>query len=264
MKKLIIMTLITALVVGLVACQNKSVEENSKEEEKTQEEVQEEKEEAQEETEEESTEDEAAELAGGWTILTGQKAQLPEEVQEAFDKAMEGFVGSNVTPVAFIAQQVVAGMNYMILCECETVTQNPEVSYQMVVIYRNLDGDAEISGMKDFNVSDYTETEGNAATGEVLAGGWSVPEEYTVIDLPAEAKEAFEKATEGLTGNDLIPMACLGTQVVAGTNYAILCHSTLTTKDPITSIQLVTVYADLDGNAEVLNICTIDPADFNE
>ena len=87
--------------------------------------------------------------------------------------------------------------------------------------------------------------------------------EQTVV-IPQEAKDVFDKAAGNLDGNELEPMALLGTQVVAGTNYAFLCFSTLQTEETINGIQVVTVYEDLDGNAEITNICTVDPADYNE
>ena len=59
-------------------------------------------------------------------------------------------------------------------------------------------------------------------------------------------------------------MALLGTQLVSGMNYAFLCFSTLQTEETINGIQVVTVYSDLKGNAEVINISTVDPADYNE
>jgi hypothetical protein len=36
------------------------------------------------------------------------------------------------------------------------------------------------------------------------------------------------------------------------------------TQEPVTSLQLVTVYEDLDGNASITNICTLDPAAYNK
>ena len=59
-------------------------------------------------------------------------------------------------------------------------------------------------------------------------------------------------------------MAYLGSQVVAGTNYALFCHSTLVTAEPLSSIQVVTIYEDLEGNCSINNICTLDLATFAE
>ena len=152
----------------------------------------------------------------------------------------------------------------MILCEAATTTQQPETSYQMVVVYADLKGNAEITQIKEFDLTEYTDGNNTEISAEQLAGGWQVAEDRSSIVIPKEAKDVFDKAAGNLDGNELEPMALLGTQVVAGTNYAFLCFSTLQTEETINGIQVVTVYEDLDGNAEITNICTVDPADYNE
>ena len=64
-------------------------------------------------------------------------------------------------------------------------------------------------------------------------------------------------------GNSLTPVAYLGKQIVSGTNFAFLCHSTLVTEEPVVSMQVVVINQDLEGNATLTNIVTVDPADFN-
>ena len=203
-------------------------------------------------------------LTGGWELFDNEANALPEDVQTAFDKATETFTGSELKPVAYVASQVVAGTNYMILCEASTISEDPTTTYQMVIIYADLKGNAEITQIKDFDLMSYIEGDSTEISSEKLLGGWEVAEEKASVVIPQEAKDAFDKATEKLVGNELEPAALLGTQVVAGTNYAFLCFSTLQTEETINGIQVVTVYADLDGNAEVTNICTVDPADYNE
>ena len=52
-------------------------------------------------------------VTGGWTLTAGETAvQLPEEAQDAFDKASD----SKLTPIALVSEQVVAGKNYLVLC----------------------------------------------------------------------------------------------------------------------------------------------------
>ena len=203
-------------------------------------------------------------MTGGWEIAENDAAALPEDVQTAFDKAVEQFDGSELTPVAYIADQVVAGTNYMILCEAETVTAEPVKSYQMVIVYADLEGNAELTAVKDFDLTAYTEGNNTEISSEQLAGGWNVPEDAVGSVIPEEAQAAFDKAAEQFTGSDIEPLALLGTQVVAGTNYAFICKSTLTTQEPISGIQIVTAYADLEGNAKIINISTVDPAEYNE
>ena len=216
-------------------------------------------------TSENTSETETSEpVAGGWELFDNKTNVLPEDVQASFDKASETFTGSELKPVAYVASQVVAGTNYMILCEAATTTEQPKTSYQMVIVYADLEGKAEITQMKEFDLTAYVEGDSTEISAEKLAGGWEPAEDRSSVVIPQEAKDVFDKAVENLDGNELEPMALLGTQVVAGTNYAFLCFSTLQTEETINGIQVVTVYEDLDGNAEIINICTVDPADYNE
>jgi hypothetical protein len=203
-------------------------------------------------------------VAGGWELFDNKANVLPEDVQASFDKASETFTGSELKPVAYVASQVVAGTNYMILCEAATTTEQPKTSYQMVIVYADLEGNAEITQIKEFDLTAYVEGDSTEISAEKLAGGWEPAEDRSSVVIPQEAKDVFDKAVGNLDGNELEPMALLGTQVVAGTNYAFLCFSTLQTEETINGIQVVTVYEDLDGNAEITNICTVDPADYNE
>ena len=94
--------------------------------------------------------------------------------------------------------------------------------------------------------------DGEQAAG-MLVGGWQpVPAEARV--LPEGARAAFDKATEGLTGASYTPVALLSTQVVAGTNYCILCQITPVVPNAVPAWSLVYIYADLEGNAEILNV----------
>jgi len=216
-------------------------------------------------TSENTSETETSEpVAGGWELFDNKANALPEDVQASFDKASETFTGSELKPVAYVASQVVAGTNYMILCEAATTTEQPKTSYQMVIVYADLEGNAEITQVKEFDLTAYVEGDSTEISAEKLAGGWEPAEDRSSVVIPQEAKDVFDKAAGNLDGNELEPMALLGTQVVAGTNYAFLCFSTLQTEETINGIQVVTVYEDLDGNAEITNICTVDPADYNE
>ena len=216
-------------------------------------------------TSENTSETETSEpVAGGWELFDNKTNVLPEDVQASFDKASETFTGSELKPVAYVASQVVAGTNYMILCEAATTTEQPKTSYQMVIVYADLEGKAEITQMKEFDLTAYVEGDSTEISAEKLAGGWEPAEDRSSVVIPQEAKDVFDKAAGNLDGNELEPMALLGTQVVAGTNYAFLCFSTLQTEETINGIQVVTVYEDLDGNAEITNICTVDPAEYNE
>ena len=194
-------------------------------------------------------------MSGGWEIYDNEANVLPEDVQAAFDKAEETFTGSELKPVAYIASQVVAGTNYMILCEATTTTETPSTSYQMVIVYADLNGNAEITQMKEFDFAAYTEGDNSDISTEKLAGGWEIAEDRSSVVIPQDAKDAFDKAAENLDGNELEPMALLGTQVVAGTNYAVLSKASEINKG--SKWVIIYLYQDLQGNASVLSIADV-------
>ena len=196
-----------------------------------------------------------APISGGWALPDQEAVALPEDVQAAFSQVSEG-ENQDLIPAALVAQQVVAGTNDMVLCK-------KGGEYRMIVIYRDLQGGAELTNSTVFPLADYTNVDGEADV-EQLSGGWSAPDETTVLPLPEDAEAAFSKALDGFTGSTVEPMALLGTQVVAGMNYAVLCRVTPTVPDAVSTVQVVTVYADLQGNAEITGFAPIDPADFNQ
>ena len=94
-----------------------------------------------------------------------------------------------------------------------------------------------------------------------VVGGWTISEDAALTD---EARAAFEKAMEGFTGVGYEPVALIGTQVVSGTNYCILCEARVIVPDAAPYYALVYVYADLKGGAEILNIAALDLGDIAE
>ena len=93
----------------------------------------------------------------------------------------------------------------------------------------------------------------SSASAEKLVGGWQiVPAEAGA--LPEEVQEAFDKAVATRLGAEYVPVALLASQIVSGTNYCILCQITPVVPDAVPTWALVYVYADLQGNAEILNV----------
>ena len=86
---------------------------------------------------------------------------------------------------------------------------------------------------------------------EALLGGWEMTE-HEAQELPEDAQKAFDTAKEKLTDGEYTPVSLLATQLVAGTNYCILCQ--VDPKDATgQKWTLVYIYADLQGNAEIMN-----------
>ena len=212
-------------------------------------------------TEAETAEAGAPQVAGGWTISEACGAELPEEAKTAFDKALEGYAGMGFEPITLLGTQVVAGINYAILAKGTTVTATPETSLKVVIVYAGVDGTNEIRNVADFNIDEYTEDKDIDV--KQLAGGWTVADTEGFA-LPDDVQKAFDKAFEGFAGAGYTPLAFVGSQVVAGANYLVLCRETLVTAEPVTKLSMVKIYADLQDSAEVTSVCAIDIADFNK
>ena len=84
-----------------------------------------------------------------------------------------------------------------------------------------------------------------------IVGGWTQAEDGTVTD---ELLELFNKAMQSKLGMSYTPVKLLETQLVSGTNYKFLCEAAAVTPGAKTEQKIVTIYVDLKGNAEVLEI----------
>lgn len=190
----------------------------------------------------EATEQSALPASGAW-----QRPESPvvtEELQALLDRALEGMTGATYTPVAYLGSQVVAGTNYALLCRVAPVVPDPVETYCVVCLYEDLEGHVEITQVEDSNAD-------TNLSNEQLSGGWSQPESP---ELTEEARAALSSALENLDGADYEPLALLGTQVVAGMNYCILCQSTVTAPGAESAYVLVYVYQDLEGKGEITDI----------
>ena len=87
---------------------------------------------------------------------------------------------------------------------------------------------------------------------EELLGGWEITS-HDAEELPEDAQKAFDKAKEKLTEGEYTPVSLLATQLVAGTNYCILCQVTPSDAASEQKWTLVYIYADLQGNVEIMN-----------
>jgi len=195
-------------------------------------------------------------LDGGWQVngeITG-NTLTPEEA-EIFEKAA-GDLGYE--PVALIGKQLVSGTNYAYLCKEDTVGP----AWDVAVIYQDLSGEARFVGANRIDLANIKTT--SAETG-LATGSWRVPAANDGLSLPGEADAVFDaamvKLSEGEGGYALAPQALLGTQVVSGTNYLVLCLGTpLGTTDDLWNAYLLTIYQDLDGNVEVTSMKVLDVA----
>lgn len=200
-----------------------------------------------------------APISGGWTYASEfTDVQMPEDATEAFTAATKDIEGAIYKPVVYLGSQVVAGLNYVYICEITTVTENPVSTLNIIKIYRDLEGNATVTGTKALNISEYNGDPGVETP--VLAGGWSF-DEASGGKLPDDVKEAYSAAKEELEGSEYEPLACLGSQVVAGTNYAVLCKDV--TEEGSTSLAVIIVYNGIGGENQIVSIGAFSIPEFN-
>ena len=98
----------------------------------------------------------------------------------------------------------------------------------------------------------------SVASAETLSGGWTPSSDPAVTE---ELQALFEKGTETLTGASYIPVAYLGSQVVAGRNHAFLCQAVTAypgSLEAAPAYAMVYLYEDLEGNVSILSIGDFD------
>lgn len=218
----------------------------------------------------EAAETEAADAAKGFvveSVMTG--ASVPNDVQEAFDKAMETYSDGKYADMAYLGSQVVAGVNYAFLCTGEyDGTTDSSDKLSVVIVYQDLDGNCSVSSVQDFDLDKLYETaDDTSPAAEQLAGGWTVNEDMAIdAELPQDAQENLESALEGFAGSGFEPVLLLGQRTSdGGTDYAILCKGTLVTETPVTYAAVVFVNVPDDGTqqAQITKIANIDIGEYN-
>ncbi|MBR0081228.1 MAG: hypothetical protein IJP98_00655 [Clostridia bacterium] len=231
MKKVWILMLASLLLVCAVACKTQTAEQPDDAEEAN---------------------DTPTALVGGWTV--SDSAEVTEAQKALLDKALTGLVGATYEPIAYLGSQLVAGTNHCLLCKVTPVVPEPESHYALVFLYEDFSGNVQL-----MNVADVSLVPGAEADGEPLAGGWRFTDDPAVTP---ELKEVFDLALNGLVGTTYTPIAHLGTQVVAGTNHCFLCRCEAVSPEAAAYYTLMTVYQDLNGNAELLEVNLFDYASY--
>ena len=160
------------------------------------------------------------------------------EAKKLFDEATKELTGASYTTIAYLGTNE---DDHVFLAE-QTVTVPDATKTYAIVKISEKDGKAEIKKIISSAQPVIDDT------GAKTDGGWAKSGDLAVTD---EAKAALEKASETLTGATYNPVALLGTQIVAGTKYMLVCEMTATVPDAKTDYAIVTVYADLEGNAEI-------------
>jgi len=87
-------------------------------------------------------------------------------------------------------------------------------------------------------------------------GAWNYAD-MPACNLPEKAATAFSKAITGLVGVKYTPVLYVGSQLVSGTNYCIICKTVTVTQEPIEGCVSMIIYEDLQGNVAITSITHI-------
>lgn len=184
-------------------------------------------------------------ILGGYQLA--ESIEITEDIQAIFDKAIAKttFAPGECVPVALIAKQVVAGMNYQIFTRFVPPLKGAPANFFNLIIYADLQGDATVTDLieSSFQVPDFM--------ADPVPGGWTYDVAPAVTD---EVKDAFAKISEADEEKEYTPIALIGEQVVAGMNYCVLCQVADKKSNSLPILQIIIVYSALDGHAEITDV----------
>ena len=195
-----------------------------------------------------------AAMTGGWTVSKARYSFLTSEQEKIFDESVKGLTGVTYKPAALLAKQVVAGTNYVFLCQGTTVTRKPVKAWYILNVNKNTENKVSLLLIKKIKVSSIKVTsnprQGNTDGGLEITSFKNKPKA-----LSKNILKIFSKGIEKYVGYELRPIALLGTQIVAGKNYRFLCFGTgHAGKD----LFVVTIYNNVNGKCRLSSCKPLD------
>ena len=191
------------------------------------------------------------EKSNDWVLsVASENDFIDEDVKEAIKD-----YNKELKPLVLLGEQVVAGTNYMYLC-------NDSNSFKVAVVYKDLEGKTQVTKVTDFDVTKYA-NENISMNAETLAGGWTTNMPGKPMTIDETVQEAFDEAKAKVIGVTYYPAKILATREKDGTSYAILCYGVMSDANSTTGVYVLTLY--VTGNTkEIVSIANIDLKDYNK
>lgn len=165
-------------------------------------------------------------MTGSWNVNVVTNS-MPQKVATAFSALANQLIGAEYEPIAYLGSQVVNGTNHAVLAK-QILTTGRDTTNIVVIVFNEKPG-----AMEDTLVSIDRVVEGGAALGGIKID----PQ----VEIPADAKAAWDEAFGAWVGTKLEPIALLGTQVVKGTNFIFAATVTPVAPDAAAKASIVTI-----------------------
>lgn len=87
-------------------------------------------------------------MIGAWNLEL-KPAALPEKAATAFTQTIQHLVGAEYVPVLYVGEQIVHGVNYMVICKKTILAQNAPPPTLAKVVINSCDDEYRILEITD-------------------------------------------------------------------------------------------------------------------
>lgn len=192
-----------------------------------------------------------AEIVGGYSNENSIVSDIPQSDKDIFAKTnLNGHV-----LYATLARQVVAGTNYIFLTKSDD-------KYYTIKVYKDLKGVVKVDDKKEFNYLPYLTKKINIQNSPILVGGYNADNECNLGNMPERLATATSGAFQDIKDVDLQAVCVLGSQVVAGTNYAMIIRGIPKDNNIAISLYVGEVYDGVNGETKLLSLEPLNSIDI--
>lgn len=191
---------------------------------------------------------------GKWIVP--ESTEITDGLDGLFSRATDGLVGVGYKPKLYLGYLASEGTIHCFLCESVVIASDAVPYWSLVYVFEDTEGNAAVTDMYvPYYSTSGQVTEVQDVQTDLLPGGWSACTDQEA-DIEALINNGFP-GTEEYNVNIYTPKMVLATQVVAGTNYAILCE-TQGERSGEKLWTIVYIYQDLQGCCSLVNIAILD------
>ena len=194
-------------------------------------------------------------LTAKWTMPDS--IEVTSELNGLFAEGVEGLTKATFEPAAYLGYIEETDLAHAFLCK--TIEDTGKTFWSVVYIKEDSEGKVNLLDVQSIMLSESSDkgaVQFGTVSGNELVGNWSVDEESVsngIGDISDDIKAAIDEALKSKVSVTYEPIMIMGSQVVSGTNYAVLCKNVTSSEWTI-----VYVYKNLDGKGTLMNVATFD------